>query len=478
MSSDAAAIPPRRDGLAAAALGLVLRLAVVAWAWSRIPPAADGTFYDVIARRIAEGQGYTWRWPDGTVTFAAHYPVGYPALVAASYRIFGAAPGSAMIAGALLGALGVFAVHRIVARGGSRRQAGGAAVAMAIHPGLLSYTPALMTEGITASLVAFALLAFVRAREVEGKPRLARAAALGVIVALATYVRPQSIVLAPLLAMLLPTPGATRFLERARGLATPAIVATALVFALVAPWTARNCERMGRCALVSVNGGWNLLIGTDRDANGSWAAVKVPPACRTVYDEAEKDACFGREAARDIAAQPIAWLTLVPKKLAATFDYAGAGPWYLHASNPSAFPYRAKIVVGAVEVFFERICVLLSLAAVARASRTERRAVARGLLGLTMFSAAALFTVHAYLAVLGLALALGILALRRGAQADPPIFAGTLVVLGSTLVIHAVFFGAGRYSLVTFPALVALAAFAFGERPRSTFDSDARGRAS
>ena len=56
---------------------------VVAWASGRVSrPSEDGHYYDVLARRLASGDGYTWLWPDGAVTYAAHYPVGYPALLA------------------------------------------------------------------------------------------------------------------------------------------------------------------------------------------------------------------------------------------------------------------------------------------------------------------------------------------------------------------------------------------------------------
>ena len=77
------------------ALALAARGLVVGWAWGEVPPIADGTYYDILGRRIAEGQGYTWLWPDGAVTYAAHYPVGYPAIVALSYLVFGASPSSA-----------------------------------------------------------------------------------------------------------------------------------------------------------------------------------------------------------------------------------------------------------------------------------------------------------------------------------------------------------------------------------------------
>ncbi len=37
-----------------------LRVLVVWWARDRFPPADDGSFYHVVAQRIAHGQGYTW----------------------------------------------------------------------------------------------------------------------------------------------------------------------------------------------------------------------------------------------------------------------------------------------------------------------------------------------------------------------------------------------------------------------------------
>src|SRR3954470_19699637 len=94
---------PWWDACWISALALVLRLVVVLWAKDRFPPADDGTFYHVVAQRIAHGDGYTWLWPDGAVTYAAHYPVGYPALLGLVYALFGPRPVVAMIANAVLG---------------------------------------------------------------------------------------------------------------------------------------------------------------------------------------------------------------------------------------------------------------------------------------------------------------------------------------------------------------------------------------
>ena len=70
----------RLDAWLALGVALLARFAVVAWASGRFPAADDGHYYDVLARRLVTGTGYTWLWPDGAVTFVGHYPVGYPAL--------------------------------------------------------------------------------------------------------------------------------------------------------------------------------------------------------------------------------------------------------------------------------------------------------------------------------------------------------------------------------------------------------------
>ncbi|HEX4445643.1 MAG TPA: hypothetical protein VH044_02875, partial [Polyangiaceae bacterium] len=106
--------PRHRDGLGIALLALLARLGVVFWGHARFPAVEDGHYYDLLARRIASGEGYTWLWPDGTVTFVAHYPVGYPALLGAAYALFGAAPAVAMTLQAVLGAASAYCAFRLV----------------------------------------------------------------------------------------------------------------------------------------------------------------------------------------------------------------------------------------------------------------------------------------------------------------------------------------------------------------------------
>jgi len=178
----------------------------------------------------------------------------------------------------------------------------------------------------------------------------------------------------------------------------------------------------------------------------------VPAECRTVWDEAAKDACFLRAGTRALAHDPLRWLSLVPRKLGETFDYAGAAGFYLHSSNPDAFGERAKVALGVAETAWERAVVALALLAVARTDGPRprsRRAVA-------LLSSLSLFARAAFIAHLGLLGAAGLLLGKGGLGLRPVVVLAAGTVLG-TAIVHAAFFGAGRYSLVCFPALAALA---------------------
>jgi hypothetical protein len=439
--------PARRHALLVTGVALAARLGVVLWAAKTIPPTADGTYYHLLATRIASGQGYTWLWPDGAVTYAAHYPVGYPAMIAGAYALFGAAPVVAMLVNALVGAAGAWAAHDLLRRATSPRLALAGGLAVALHPALVPYTAALMTEGVTAALTIVGAAFAARARDAErGRRAVAWLVASGLALGVATLVRPQVIVLAPVLGWL-----AARGTPSARARTLSMIAATAIALAVCAPWTWRNCVRMDKCALVSVNGGWNLAIGA-QTTSGSWQEMIVPDACKEVFAEAAKDECFGREARRTILADPGAWLARVPRKLGVTFDYFGAAPWYLHAASPAAFPYRAKVVLGGVETVASRALLLAALVAV-RKLRGPRRLLREAVTG---FGLLACFLVSGALGYVACGLAVLLLG-RKALERLPMIAGASAAVLLATAALHSVFFGAGRYGLLVVPFVAALA---------------------
>ncbi len=442
----------RAHGAVVFALALLARSAVVVWAWARFPPEADGKFYHTVAQRIAHGQGYTWLWGDGAVTYAAHYPVGYPALVGAGYALFGPSPGVAMGIAAAIGAIASLLGYDVLARHTTPRRALAGGVLLALHPALVPYTAALMTDGLAASLLVVAAWLVDRAAARAARLPLKALVPLGLLFGALTLVRPQSLVLAPVF-------GALALHGRGlKGRLAGAALVTALTVATCLPWTLRNCARMDRCALVSVNGGWNLLIGAQTDT-GAWQEVRVPEGCRNVFAEAAKDTCFEKAAKEEIRAHPVAWLRRMPAKLGATFDYFGAGPWYLHASSPSAFDDRAKTMLGAAETLVHRATLLLALGVLGWGRRRMRRAR----IALFVLGAAATVVPHGG--------ALAHLALAALATLDPRLPSRlAAAVLAATLALHGVFFGAGRYGLVVVPfvVMVALLRPAAQERPAAS----------
>ncbi len=498
-------------GWLAFGVALVVRSVVVLLSAERFPAAADGAFYQVVAERIAQGEGYTWLWPDGAVTYAAHYPIGYPALLGAAYAVFGAAPWVAMMVAALLGAFSALAAARLVGSLG-RGAALAAGLGVALHPSLVLYTPALMTEGVVGSgVLLLGWLALACGRGGRWGWLLA-GLGLGVL----CLFRPQIILLAPALAWLAapakrgiltqkagkltdelsggiqaaeladerelrsviltdepsstiqsvePTnapqgdEAATAAQRSLRWLARAAAI-TLVALLVTAPWAARNCAKMDQCVWVSANGGWNLLIGAGPGATGAWVPIEevgFPDECREVWGEAEKDACFSRAGRRYLLSDLPRWLALIPNKLSYTFDYSDASGWYLSQSNPEVFGARVRTVAFVAELVGLRLTALVLFVGLSRlALRRARGGSGRHLVAvLIALGAPWLFLKWLWPAT--------IVTLLLAAWVRPrePALALGLWALATTALVHAVFFGASRYALVAAPALVTAAVAAW-----------------
>jgi len=224
---------------------------------------------------------------------------------------------------------------------------------------------------------------------------------------------------------------------------------------LVTPWTLRNCERLDRCVFVSANGGWNLLIGTFAEGRGGWVAVdgqRVPSECREVFSEAGKDACFAEAGRRRIRAAPGPWLRLIPLKLRATLDFGAAGAE--HLAFAGAISDQVKPRVQGLEYFWQRLFLLLGLLGAWRgAGQPHSKAKRNVRAALAILGACTLLSSSSWLAWCAIA-ALGCLesTLRRHVASG-----ACLGALVSTLLVHSVFFGAGRYSIPLWYALAPLA---------------------
>jgi len=430
----------------------------VALAWSR-EPVWDGHYYHFGAMRIAEGLGYS----DDVVVNGArvwhpwcHYPVGYSALLAFAYRIFGSGLEVAPVVNAVIGTLLVVVVHRLALRSTTLNRARIAAAITALHPGLIAYSAVLMSEISCALLVLAAV--WIAARNLSWSNTLLSGVAFG----LATLVRPSSLLAAPLVALALSLP------------ALPALyrgfVVSSVAVLTVLPWTYRNCRVMDGCALVSTNGGWNLAIGA-LTPTGRFHALHASDGCPVVTGQVQQDRCWAEVGRATISRDPVHWLGLVPKKLAQTYDHESFAIEYLREADPTSWPESRRVAGRALlTVFHQMLLVAAALGLIALPSPSRVGSVGAvvqavlliGILGFGGF--AAYSDAHPFWVLAALLPVLGLLP-WPGAPRRSPVERFLLGWVFVTSLTHAVFFGDDRYHLVVTPALAILAAAALRRLP-------------
>lgn len=263
-------------------------------------PVTDFAWYFDRAAGIARGEGYS---VDGRPT--AYWPVGWPALLGAAFKLFG--PSLAVAKGINL-ALGVAAcalTAGAAVRLGMRPLAGLAAgLLVAAYPPLWAYATVLASEPtvMVAGLAGLCLLA------PDGPP--ARNLAAGAAFGLAVLARPQALLFAV---------AAVAVLWAFEGRGRWAAVAAAGLALVVAPWTARNWAVMGAPVPVSTNGGDNLLIGHAPGATGGYRNPLAIEPRLAGLSEVQRDRSAARLGLGYLRRDPGRSLRLVPAKLYETF---------------------------------------------------------------------------------------------------------------------------------------------------------------
>ncbi len=462
-----------------ALVAFVARVTVVLWALAE--PVWDGFYYDLGARRIASGLGYSEDLviaaADGGERVAwlpwAHYPVGYSGFLAAFYKVFGESLLVAPLVNAVTGALLAAVAHRIALHAFAdealvQERATIAGFLVALHPGLVLYAGAWMTEPLAALLMLSAILFARDERRARGIPLS------GLALGLATLVRPNAVLMAPFVALAIP--GFSGSLPR-RFFAWTARSAVVMVLALatVAPWTLRNCRVMDACALVSTNAGWNLVIGAAPGATGKFEFLvghtpEGGPACDEGGQVAQ-DRCWWKYGVQLIRRDVRRWAALIPAKLHYTMDAEWFPINYLREARPDRISAAMHVAVGkTLTALHHLLVVVAALAAIGvyRPSRGQRFAYVPQLVALVLVVLLATRTVdasHPSVWAVGVAACLlPFLPFTGAPRVNATLLAVAAVVL-TTLITHAVFFGEDRYHLVATPALCILAA-GLGRRSR------------
>lgn len=443
----------------------------VAIAWAR-EPVWDGHYYDFGAKRIAAGLGYSDDVIVGGQTIWhpwCHYPVGYSGFLGIVYRIFGQGPHVATVANAIAGALLCAVVHRLARYATTPGRARLAAIVAALSPGLVVYSALLMTEPLAALGIVTAAWLFVR------DPRPLRGGlAAGVVMGLATLVRPQSLLCAPALA-LLAWPFVGSWKARVLAAIRPTAMAIATSLLVVAPWTWRNCRVMDGCAFVSTNAGWNLAIGAFPRATGRFETLRATDGCPIVTGQVQQDRCWMNEGLRWIRESPGRWLSLVPAKLSFTFDHESFPMGYLGEADPKAWPEARKAQGRELLSGLHRL--LLGLAALgvvgwpfAKGRRLVERLVQGAMIVIVLVLTARGLWMDTHPAwplsvLIPIAAALPL----PGRPRNGGVVGYLAFAVASVVITHAVFFGEDRYHMVVTPALCLLAACALrSDQPPSS----------
>lgn len=336
---------PLRAMLAVAGLAAGLRLVWVLWA-ARVPTGlSDPVLYLDAGASIAEGRGYTSLLGEPT----AYYPPGYPFFVGLLTWVADATGLDEHVvtvigvAQALLGGVTAAVVlwigWKLAAPWGTaaaKVTGVGAGVAVAVWPNLVIHSGLVLSETLFLALYAVLLAAVVAwSTGAFASRQVTLVVVMVASGALATWVRPQSVVL---LVPAVAVAWLTMRVDRRRLVQGVAWLALGVMVAVV-PWALRNAVVLDAFVPMSTNTGDNLCIGFNDRADGTF---EISEECATdgryvdgADVEVARDAELRDRAISWIVANPGSVPRLALQKLSATFvlDTDGVAAWESYGAD-------------------------------------------------------------------------------------------------------------------------------------------------
>lgn len=236
----------------AAAAGILLRVAVVAIPGNRFyspwSGKGDAAAYALLAHNLASGRGFTYAWMP-----TAFRPPFLPALIAGLMKLFGAHWVMALRWVQFVLGLGTVYFIQRLSRRMFRESASKAALLIALFfPTLIYSTSEVLTECLSAFLVAAFLL--ILARHMQA-PSAKTSAGLGVTASLGTLAHFN------LAALILPAAWATAARRDRAGWLARLIVLGGVFLAVLSPWLVRNSIAFGDPLLLGTTDGYSALQG-------------------------------------------------------------------------------------------------------------------------------------------------------------------------------------------------------------------------
>jgi hypothetical protein len=316
--------------------------------YSRVQPGTRMAWrYDEAAVGILRGEGILWpRNPDPARTGLLARPPGYPLYLAVVYRTLGRSFFAAQLVQNVLTAAGCVLLALAAARLAGWGVGLGGGLITALSPHLAFSSNFVLPDALSALPLLAALLVLARAHP-GPRTHWWVSAVAGVLVGAGVWLRPNVMLLAPLLAVLIVLIAHER--RRALGHAAALLGAA---FAMIAPITLRNHAVFGEWVPVSINGGltlWQGVADAGGEAEGAFRRDKLVMAEEAErygnprYREwwAEPDGIFRdreryRRARAVIRAHPYLYARVVAGRALEMLSYAEPGPPRLSADDAAA----------------------------------------------------------------------------------------------------------------------------------------------
>lgn len=248
-------------------LGLALVLRLIWAALIEVYPVSDPEAYMMYAHNMVK-HGVYGLWPDDP---SAYWAVGAAAVYAGSYMVFGFGHVAVVVPNLISSLLVVWGLWDLGRRWFGTRAGWIAALLFALWPMAIQFTTILASELHFMALTLLGLMAWDRAHPLRSRKFWLWSLAAGLAFAGATYMRPIALLVPGLLALavLLKTP------RDSFGPILRAFVITIVIFAAVAPWSARNERLFGEPVFMSTNFWANFWMGNHPGTDGVYKPL--PP---------------------------------------------------------------------------------------------------------------------------------------------------------------------------------------------------------
>jgi 4-amino-4-deoxy-L-arabinose transferase-like glycosyltransferase len=243
-----------------------------------VDPVSDEVAYNAFATNIVEHGVYGFT-PDEPGAFWA---VGTAAIYAGVWAVFGVGSALGVVAVNLLSSMAsVWLLYDLGRRWFTPAIGQCAALLLACWPMVIQYTTLMASEMHFVALLLAGLACWDRVgRSGRGLAFLLLA---GLFLTAATYVRPVALLVPAALAVAAVLRQPRTSLEPA----LKAVVVTAMIFALVAPWSARNERVLGEPVFMSTNFWPTFWMGNSPGSRGEF--VHFPPEVQTMTEIERED---------------------------------------------------------------------------------------------------------------------------------------------------------------------------------------------